>query len=281
MPVPEIVPETVVVPAGTFLLGSPEDEPGRLPVEGPQQRIAIERPFGVGKFAVTVDQFAAFVAASGHQLGATCGQWDGADWRERPGSFLSPGFAQGGNHPAVCVSWEDAAAYAAWLAARTGRRFRLLTEAEWEYAARAGTATPYWWGDTISPGQANGKLGTAIGAGGGGTWLQRTLPVASFAPNPWGLYQVHGNIWEWVQDCWQPSHAGAAPNGSARQGPPDSKRVVRGGGWLNSPQGLRSARRHAADRRLRRSDIGFRIAEDIETIRQPTLDRGIEHGGRG
>src|SRR5688572_11882421 len=106
MPVPASVPDTVVVPAGTFVLGSPEDEPGRQPVEGPQQHIAIAQPLGVGKFAVTVDQFAAFVADSGHRPGTTCGQWDGTDWRQRPGSFMSPGFAQGGNHPAVCVSWE-------------------------------------------------------------------------------------------------------------------------------------------------------------------------------
>jgi formylglycine-generating enzyme required for sulfatase activity len=271
-----------MVPAGTFLLGSPEDEPGRLCVEGPQQRIAIERPFGVGKLAITVDQYTAFVADSGYDAGATCRQWDGASWRDQPGSFLSPGFTQGGDHPAVCVSWEDATAYAAWLAARTGRRFRLLTEAEWEYGARAGTTTPYWWGASVSPGQANGKL-TAAGQAGtdNGSCLQHTLPATSFAPNPWGLYQMHGNTWEWVEDCWHPSHAGASPDGRARQGPADSKRVVRGGAWHNGPPGLRSARRHAADRHLRRSDIGFRVAEDIEPTRRSATDRSLQNGSRG
>jgi formylglycine-generating enzyme required for sulfatase activity len=253
-----LIPETVMVPADMFLLGSPEDEPGRLPVEGPQQRIAIARPFGVGKFAVTVDQYAAFVTDSGHDAGTICRHWDGTDWHDRPGSFLSPGFVQSGDHPAVCVSWEDATAYVAWLAVRTGRHFRLLTEAEWEYAARAGTTTPYWWGNSVTPEQANGKLAPSS------EWLQRTVPAASFAPNPWDLHQMHGNTWEWVEDCWRPSHAGAAPDGRGRQGPADCKRVVRGGAWHNGPAGLRSARRHAADRHLRRSDIGFRIAEDIE-----------------
>jgi formylglycine-generating enzyme required for sulfatase activity len=253
-----LIPEMVTVPAGMFLLGSPEDEPKRLPVEGPQRRIAIARPFGVSRFAVTVDQYGAFVADSSHDAGSVCRQRDGTDWHDRAGSFRSPGFAQGGDHPVVCVSWEDATAYAAWLVARTGRRFRLLTEAEWEYAARAGSTTSYWWGTSALPGQANGKLGPPT------EWRQGTVPAASFAPNPWGLWQMHGNTWEWVEDCWHPSHAGAGPDGRARQGPADSKRVVRGGAWHNGPPGLRSARRHAADRNLRRSDIGFRIAEDIE-----------------
>jgi formylglycine-generating enzyme required for sulfatase activity len=261
----DLTPEIVALPAGTFLLGSPDDEPGRLPVEGPQQRITFDKAFGIGKFTVTVDQFAAFVADTGHPVGGACRQWQGSEWRDLHGSFLQPGFPQGGHHPAVCVSWDDATAYAAWLAARTGRRFRLPTEAEWEYAARAGTTTPWWWGCSMAPGQANGKVGLAGGSG-GGIGLQRTEPVTSFAPNPWGLYQVHGNVWEWVVDCYQPSHAGAPAAGSARTGPVDSKRGVRGGGWNNNPQGLRSARRHAADRRMRRSDIGFRIAEDIAPI---------------
>ena len=266
------VPKMAVVPAGTFLLGSPDDERGRLPVEGPQQPIAIERPFGVGRFAVTVDQLAAFAADAGHPAGAICSQWDGAGWQDRPGSFRSPGFAQGGDHPAVCVSWKDATAYVAWLTARTGRRFRLLTEAEWEYAARAGTTTPYWWGTSLAPDQANCRPDSTSGSGDAcRVWRQQTVPVASFAPNPWGLYQVHGNIWEWVEDCWQPSHAGAAPDGGARPGTVDCKRVVRGGSWLNYARGLRSARRHAAPPDLRRSDIGFRIAEDIGAIRPTVL----------
>jgi formylglycine-generating enzyme required for sulfatase activity len=257
------IPDIAVLPAGTFLMGSPCDEPGRLDVEGPQQVVTIEKPFAVGVFPVTMDQMAAFVVDRGYRVAPTCGQWDGSAWHNRPGSFLSPGFAQTADHPAVCVSWDDAKAYAGWLSSRTGRRFRLLTEAEWEYAARAGTTTPYWCGTSIAPDQANGKFESAAAPGETVIWRQQTVPVRTFAPNPWGLYQVHGNVWEWVEDCYGESHAGAAPNGGARRGPPDSKRVVRGGSWLNRPRGLRSARRHAAPADLRRSDIGFRLAEDI------------------
>jgi formylglycine-generating enzyme required for sulfatase activity len=264
----DIVPETVVVPAGTFLLGSPDEEQHRLDVEGPQQPVTIARAFAVGRFAVTVDQYAAFVADTCYPVAATCKQWHDAEWQERPGSFRSPGFAQSGAHPAVCVSWDDATAYVRWLAARTGRRFRLLTEAEWEYAARAGTTTPYWWGSSLSPDLANCKPDAGADPNATrGVWRMSTVPVDRFAPSPWGLYQVHGNVWEWVQDCWHPSHAGAASDGGARQDPPTSRRVVRGGSWLNRVRGLRSARRHAAEPGYRRSDIGFRVAEDVEPIR--------------
>ena len=245
-------------------MGSPDDERGRIAVEGPQKRVTIAEPFAVGRFAVTLDQFAAFVADSDHLVGTTSRQWSGTDWENRPGSFRSPGFVQTGDHPAVCVSWEDAAACVGWLSSKSGRRFRLLTEAEWEYAARAGTATPFCWGEAITPNQANGNFSTNDDANSKGSlWRQRTLPVDSFEPNPWGIYQVHGNVWEWVDDCYSDSHAEAPIDGSARQGPSTCKRVLRGGSWLNRPQGLRSARRHAAERGFRRSDIGFRVAESV------------------
>ncbi len=258
------IPEMAPVPAGTFLLGSPPGEPGRLDVEGPQRTVSFESPFAVGRFAVTVDQFAAFVARSGHPAGVMCKLWNGAGFEERPGSFRSPGFAQTGDHPAVCVSWEDATAYAAWLSAVSGRCFRLLTEAEWEYAARAGSVTPYWWGDSVESGQANANFSSFADTDGKpGPWRHHTVPVGSFAPNPWGLHQVNGNVWEWVQDKWSGSHAGVPADGRAReQVSGASKRVLRGGSWLNGPPGLRCARRHAADPGWRRSDIGFRLAED-------------------
>lgn len=255
----ELYPELVRLPPGQFLLGSPHDEDGRLDVEGPQHLVTIERPFAIGQCPVTVDQFAAFVADSGHAAATTCRQWTGADWKERPGSFRSPGFAQAGDHPAVCVSWEDAQAYVRWLSSRSGLPVRLPSEAEWEYAARAGTTTPYSWGTSIAPWQANFRAGEADG----GHWRQHTVPVRSFAPNPWGIYQVHGNVWEWVEDGWNPSYADAPHNGSARQEATSSKRGVRGGSWLNGPRGVRSARRHAAEPGWRRSDIGFRIAAAI------------------
>lgn len=138
-------PEMVPLQAGSFVMGSPECEAGRLD-EGPQRVVRIAKPFAIGQFPVTVAQFAAFVRDSGHRIGATCRQWDCSEFNEKPGSFLEPGFEQAGDHPVVCVGWDDAQAYAAWLSRTTGQSYRLPTEAEWEYAARAGTTTPYWWG---------------------------------------------------------------------------------------------------------------------------------------
>jgi formylglycine-generating enzyme required for sulfatase activity len=162
----------------------------------------------------------------------------------------------------VCVSWEDAQAYVSWLSSKSGHQFRLPSEAEWEYAARAGTATPYWWGTSIAPHQANynANIGAAATTPGDRPY---TAPVGRFEPNPWGLYQVHGNVWEWVEDCWSTDHAGPAIENRARQGPAACKRVLRGGGWHNGPRGLRSARRHAAKPDFRRSDIGFRVARNL------------------
>ena len=210
-------PDLVRLPPGQFLMGSPHDENGRLDVEGPQHLVTIERPFAIGRHPVTVDQFAAFVADSDYGAATTCRQWTGADWEERPGSFRSPGFAQAGDHPVVCVSWEDAQAYVRWLSSRTGLSVRLPSEAEWEYAARAGTTTPYWWGTSIAPGQANFKASAAGDADcSGAHWRQHTVSVRSFEPNPWGIHQVHGNVWEWIEDGWSPSYANAPLDGSAR-----------------------------------------------------------------
>jgi formylglycine-generating enzyme required for sulfatase activity len=127
---------------------------------------------------------------------------------------------------------------------------------------QSGTVTPYWWGASITPDRANYNAGAACGPGGiSDAGLARTMPVDSFEPNPWGLYQVHGNVWEWVEDCWSSSYDGASSDGSARDAAGCEQRVLRGGSWLNGPRGLRSARRHAAHRQFRRSDVGFRVAK--------------------
>jgi formylglycine-generating enzyme required for sulfatase activity len=179
--------------------------------------------------------------------------------------ILSPGFAQSGKHPAVCVSWADAQGYAAWLSFRSGRRFRLLTEAEWEYAARAGSVTRYWWGESITPDQANYKIGD--GAAG-----RRTVPVDCFDPNPWGLYQMHGNVWEWVEDCWSQNYAGASKNGEPRAGEWDCKRVVRGGGmaqpatWSAVSASSCSTSRFSPERRRLSSCRNAHVAQPAKTF---------------
>jgi formylglycine-generating enzyme required for sulfatase activity len=241
-------PETVVVPAGSFFMGSPDDEPERTTWEGPRHEVTFARPFAVGRHAATRGQFAAFVNATGHK---TSYQW------------RNPGFRQDDSHPVVCILWDDAKAYAAWLAEVTGRPYRLLTEAEWEYVARAGTLTPFWWGSSITPAQANYN-GEYVYAGGGskGEYRGGTVPVGSFAPNPWGLYNVHGNVWEWCEDTWHDTYDGAPTDGSAwvSKGS-QSGRVVRGGSWVDNPWFLRSALR---DRYTDEdSGCGFRLARTL------------------
>lgn len=257
----DIVPEMVGVPAGRFLMGSPDDELGRLAVEGPQHWVTIAKPLEVSKFAVTVAEFEAFAAASGNPVSDICQLWDGSAWLQAPGSFRAPGFAQTARHPAVCVSWHDAKNYVAWLRSVTGQPFRLLTEAEWEFAARAGTASAYWWGASVVPEQANfcARTSRADGEPRSVSPMQ-TVSVDCYARNAWGLSQVHGNVWEWVEDCYVDNYADASCDGSARNGSIASRRVLRGGGWANGPNGVRAARRHAAPPDFRRSDIGFRIA---------------------
>ncbi len=235
-------PEMVVVPAGKFMMGSPADEPERARSEGPQHEVIFAGAFAVGRHAVTRGQFAAFVNATGHK---TTDRW------------RDPGFRQDDSHPVIRISWDDAKAYAAWLAKITGRPYRLLTEAEWEYVARAGTTTPFWWGSSITPEQANYD-GNYVYAGGGskGEFRGRTVPVGSFDPNPWGLYNVHGNVWEWCEDAWHNTYQGAPTDGSAwisvtassRQ---HSRRVVRGGSWSRDPEFLRSALR------VKDSDVNY------------------------
>jgi formylglycine-generating enzyme required for sulfatase activity len=149
-------------------------------------------------------EFAAFVAATGHKTDGACWTHTDTEWKERADrNWSSPGFMQNDRHPVVCVTWDDAKAYAAWLSKKTGKTYRLPSEAEREYATRAGTTTPFWWGSAISPQQANynGTADPYQGGGSKGEWRKATVPVDGFKANPWGLYNVHGNVWEWTEDC--------------------------------------------------------------------------------
>ncbi len=242
-------PEMVVVPAGSFVMGSPESEPEREEYEGPQHGVRIAKPFAVGKFAVTFAEWNACEADDG------CGGHipDDRGWGR-------------GNRPVINVSWDNAKAYVKWLSKKTGKEYRLLSEAEREYAARAGTQTPFWWGSSITPDQANyaGDAEPYQGGGQKGEDRQKTLPVKSFQPNPWGLYQVHGNVGEWVEDCWNESYNGAPTDGSARTTGDCSQRVTRNCSWSNSPALLRAALRYRAGTAFRNSSVGFRVARTLE-----------------
>ena len=193
-------PEMVVVPSGSFAMGSPASEPERLSGEA-QVRVSISEAFAVGRFALSFDEWDACVADGG------CNGYKPADQgRGR------------GKHPVINVSWDNAKAYPAWLSKKTGKAYRLLSEAEREYVTRAGTTTPFWWGSSITPKQANydGSADPYKGGGSKGEYRQRTEPVDSFEANPWGLYNVHGNVWEWTEDCWNDSNTGNPGDGRAR-----------------------------------------------------------------
>jgi formylglycine-generating enzyme required for sulfatase activity len=249
----DFAPEMVVVPAGWFMMGSPPDEPKRFDSEGPQHKVTFAKPFAVGRYAVT---FA---------------EWDTAqrdkDWQaiteraaRQPNDY---GWGRA-DRPVVDVDWNDAKAYAKWLSAKTGKVYRLPSEAEWEYVCRAGKTTPFWWGSSITPEQANydGTAAPYKGGGQKGEYRQKTLPVKSFEPNPWGLYQVHGNVWEWCEDLWHDNYHGAPEDGSARTTGGGAFRALRGGSWNSNPGNLRAASR-VGSHGSRNGNAGFRLARTL------------------
>jgi formylglycine-generating enzyme required for sulfatase activity len=246
----EQCPEMVVVPAGSFMMGSPATEPERVGDADMQHRVTFARQFSVGRFAVTFDEWDACIRDGG------CNGYQPSD----------EGWGRG-KRPTINVSRNDAKAYAAWLSRKTGRTYRLLSEAEREYVARAGTTTPFWWGTSISTGQANYDGNSTYNNGPKGEYRQKTVPVDSFQPNPWGLYQVHGNIWEWVEDCWNHDYRGAPTNGSAwTSGDCNSavlSAVLRGGAWDSSASHLRSAFRNGSAATSRYDSYGFRVARTL------------------
>lgn len=242
----EECPEMVVVPSGRFIMGSPEVEEGRFDAEGPRRVVSIES-FAVGVYEVTF------------------GEWDACAWAGGCGGAIPEDEGWGRDDcPVINVNWEDAQAYAAWLSAGTGQEYRLLSEAEWEYVARAGTQSARHWGE--SEGEqcryANGDdydLSCSDG-------YEYTAPVGSYQPNGFGLYDVLGNVWEWTQDCWIESYSDAPNDGSARQAESDeySSRVLRGGGCWSSPRLLRSAMRDRPVAGWERSFLrGFRVARSV------------------
>jgi formylglycine-generating enzyme required for sulfatase activity len=239
-------PEMAVVPAGSFIMGSPDSELNRAKYEGPQHRVTFARQFAVGRFAVTFDEWDACVTDGG------CGGYSPND--------ESWGRAR---RPVINVSWNDANAYVAWLSGKTGKTYRLLSEAEREYVARAGMRTAFWWGATISPRQANYNGTYIYGNSPTGEYRQRTVPVDAFRSNRWGIFQVHGNVWEWTQDCWHENYAGAPADGSPWDSGRCGYRIVRGGSWATYPGDLRSAVRGRFASDFRSDSLGFRVARTL------------------
>ena len=248
-------PAMVVVPSGSFMMGSPLSEEGRYDGEGPVHRVSIPSAFAVGVCEVTRGEFGRFVSSTGRSMGNECWTYEDDEWEERSGrSWLSPGFSQTDSHPAVCVSRDDARAYVDWLSRETGEAYRLLSEAEWEYVARAGTRTRYHWGDAIGRNLANCRDC-------GSRWdFKGTSPAGVFGANSFGLHDVHGNVYEWVEDCWNAGYVGAPRDGSAWKGGDCFDHVLRGGSWLSYPRLLRVANRDRSLTGVRYGNVGFRVA---------------------
>ncbi len=241
-------PAMVVIPGGSFQIGSPADEPGRYDDEGPVHGVNL-RPFAIGRTQVTFAQYDRFALATGRR------KPDDRGWGR-------------GERPVIDVSWKDATEYAAWLSVETGRTYRLPTEAEWEYAARAGTSTPFWTGDCIHTDQANynGNYDYNDCSAETGIYRQRTVPAGSLPANPWGLHEIAGNVWEWTQDCWHSSYQGAPPDGSAwgeENGGNCARRVLRGGAWIINPRILRSANRSWLTADGANDYVGIRLARTL------------------
>jgi formylglycine-generating enzyme required for sulfatase activity len=292
-------PSLVQIPTGRFLMGSPKSEPGRYADEGPQHEVVFNQPFLLGKTEVTVGQFRAFVEATGYKTDAEkntgsflrepeTGYWrlkDGINWR-----FDHAGKVSQDDNPVVHVSWQDAQAYVHWLSKETGQQYRLPSEAEIEYANRAGSQQPYWWGNGSPPvNTANIKGDQDYRVANPRVWEHTSAeqsyafnegetpiffqdygdnyhglaPTGNFSPNPFGLYDTTGNVWEWVQDCWHENYEGAPTDGSAWEMGSCEERIVRGGSFYCYPRHVRSANRWRRWPEFRNMYIGFRVARDL------------------
>ena len=276
-------PEMVVVPAGGFMMGAPPRQIPRGRNDTPYHRVTFERGFAIARAEITVGEFGRFVEATGYRTQAEVDngsqvydprrnrmhRMEDANWRHD-----YTGERADENLPVVHVSWHDAAAYAEWLARVTGQSYRLPSEAEFEYALRAGTRTAYWWGDGSPP---RDRMTNVTGEGDvsptGQRWSDAfddyrdgywgPAPVASLAVNAFGLFDMGGNVKEWVVDCWHDSYRRAPTDGSAWVNPGCQRRVVRGGDWASAPDETFSSVRVSGATRTRMSRLGFRVAKDL------------------
>jgi formylglycine-generating enzyme required for sulfatase activity len=233
-------PEMVVVPAGTFMMGRPPAEKSPYTSEDPQHSVTIGKPFAVSKYELTYAEWDTCATFGDCQQGVSDNGWGR------------------GQRPVTNVSWADAERYVAWLSKMTGKSYRLLSEAEYEYAARAGTQTPYYWGNDIGKNNAN-----CLNCGGDWDGKQETAPVGSYKPNAFDLYDMEGNVFAWVEDCVNPNYNGAPTNGLPWLEGDCKDRVARGGSWFNAPVILRSANRAHFAIDVRLSLLGFRVARTL------------------
>jgi formylglycine-generating enzyme required for sulfatase activity len=251
-------PDMVVVPAGAVTVAG--------------HRVSLPQALAISRYPVTVGEFARFVAETGYDAGRVCQTNEDGEWKDRPGrDWRHPGFDQTDDSPVVCVNWADAQAYAAWLTRKTGRRYRLLSETEYEYANRAGAVTTYTWGDdpALACRYANNadihvkRRFPTDEAGDCDDGFLFTAPVGRFPPNRFGLYDMAGNAWSWVQDCWTADDAPPPEDASARPGETCAERSLRGGSWHSPPRGLAASFRFHRPAGLRLNAFGFRVAREL------------------
>ena len=280
---PGQTPAMVVVPTGSFAMGAPDSEEGHGSAEIPQHEVTVAKGFALARSEITIGQFREFVRTSGYQPdsvklgGASVYDERSGALRDDPDATWQSDYAGRATSddrlPVVNISWNDAKAYADWLSQRTGKRYRLPSEAEFEYALRGGTTTRYWWGDGAPTRKVENLTGAGDRSQSGRRWSNAfekyrdgywgPAPVMSFAANPYGLFDIDGNVSEWVLDCWHESYVRAPTDGSAWVNPGCSTRVVRGGSWGSSPDQVRSAYRQGAEGSVRSGRVGFRVLREL------------------
>ncbi|WP_050808514.1 formylglycine-generating enzyme family protein [Collimonas fungivorans] len=274
----EACPKMVWLPTGSFSMGSSATESGRFGNEGPVHTVTIAYPLAVGQTDVTRGEFAQFVQETGYSAEGDCYAWEKANtffstevWNVAADrSWRKPGYAQDDSHPVVCVNLADVKAYTGWLSAKTKKPYRLLTEAEWEYAARAGTTSIRYWGDDAvmtcqfanvadhswQPTSVANKEAAFNCADN----FAHSSPAASFQPNQFGLYDMLGNVWQWTSDCYTDNYAASPADGKPTMSGPCTGRTLRGGSWDFGPRFVRAARRLRTPPAFRKNQVGFRVA---------------------
>lgn len=251
----ENCPEMVVLPAGSFVMGTPADEVGRQHDEGPQRTVTFAKPFAISRYQVTAGELDAYIRQSGVVI---------KSGDERPGRWCEagkPSYEQGPRQPAVCVDYHEVQAYTQWLSKKTGHPYRMLSEAEREYGARAGSTGPFPFPFDKEGEYQISKHANTYGPRDGYAY---SSPVGSYPPNAFGVYDMHGNVYEWVADCWHDSYEGAPVDGSAWIDDEQCRLVqIRGNDWGEPPIFSRSGNRNNAAREGRGDWIGFRVAREL------------------
>jgi formylglycine-generating enzyme required for sulfatase activity len=255
---------------GQFAQGAPANQADATPIELPQHRVSITYPLGMGVYEITVGEFKEFADATQHKS-AGCRMYNGS-WQDSPeANWNNVGYTQTATHPVACVSWRDARDYAAWLSGKTGQKYRLPSDSEWEYAARAGSVAARPWKEKIEGACSHANVADQTAAQQYPGWKVHacsdgytyTAPVGSFQPNTFGLYDMLGNVFEWVQDCWHPDYRGAPTDGSAWLSGDCSQRDMRGGSWFTAPPLVSTSARNRFEETYRSNSVGFRLVREI------------------